>query len=154
MIVDRLDRWARHLQGPVWKKAFEHLATLGPDAPEETIELMGKDLTARVMSYSTKTAGEARIEAHREHIDIQMSLVNDERIDWWPLEGLVPSTEYDPAKDVTFFKDPGHAPASVMNRVGHFTVLFPEDAHMPQLHTGAPHVVKKVVIKVRLSALK
>ena len=154
MIVDRLERWSRHLKAPAWKTAFDHLATLGPDAPEGTIELMGKDMTARVMSYMTKSSAEARIEAHREFIDIQMSLVNDERIDWWPLEGLQPNTEYDAAKDVTFFKDPGNAPASVMNRPGHFTLLFPEDAHMPQLSTGALHVVKKVVIKVRLGIVK
>jgi len=47
VIVDRLDRWARHLKAPAWKTAFEHLATLGPDSPEGTIELMGKDMTAR-----------------------------------------------------------------------------------------------------------
>jgi YhcH/YjgK/YiaL family protein len=41
----------------------------------------------------------------------------------------------------------------VTNRPGHCTILFPEDAHMPKLSIGVPRIVKKVVVKIRVSAL-
>lgn len=151
MIIDRLEHWEHYSNAPAWRTAFEYLLALGPDAPDgDMAPISGTDIMARVMSYPTKTPDEAVVEAHDRYIDIQMALVNSEVIDWFPRETLEVSRAYDPASDAVLFHRPGPAPVRVVNAPGQFTVLFPWDAHMPQLVAGAaPETVKKVVVKLR-----
>ncbi|MFH7321500.1 YhcH/YjgK/YiaL family protein [Desulfurivibrio sp. D14AmB] len=53
-------------------------------------------------------------------------------------------------RDRTFYYRPGIASARVSNFPGFFTVLYPDDAHMPKLMTaGKPELVRKVVVKLR-----
>jgi YhcH/YjgK/YiaL family protein len=69
---------------------------------------------------------------------------------WFPVAGLEVKTPYDPEKDVEFYHRPGAGPARVNVSPGTFVVLFPWDAHMPQLAVeGVPTTVKKVVVKIR-----
>lgn len=150
MIVDRLENWQRYFRGEAWRKTFEYLMALTPDAPEGIIEIQGRDIYARVMSYETTMEDQSALEAHREYIDIQVSLVNEERIDWFPLKGLTPKDDYNPEKDVIHYHSPRTAPAHVAMQPGMFAVLFPEDAHMPKLITARPHWMKKVVVKLRI----
>ncbi|MCX6376331.1 MAG: YhcH/YjgK/YiaL family protein, partial [Armatimonadetes bacterium] len=153
VIVGLVEDWIRYFGSDVWKRAFEFILSLDKEAPEETIELLGQDMTARVMSYQTVGREDARLEAHREHVDIQASLQNDERIDWFPLRGLIEKDGYDRAKDVIHYECPAHASASVCVGPGMFAVLYPEDAHMPKLITGQAHRVKKVVLKLHVRLL-
>ena len=153
MIVDRLENWRRYFQGESWCKAFEYLIALPPDAPEGITEIQGRDIYARVMSYETVSEGQAALEAHREYIDIQASLVNDERIDWFPLKGLIATDNYDTQKDAIHYHLPGPALAQAVVQPGMFAVLFPEDTHMPKLITDKPHLMKKVVIKLRVGLI-
>ncbi len=102
------------------------------------------------MSYQTCTPGEAKIETHDVYIDIQVSLLNSEAIDWFPRGVLEVKTPYNPDRDCTFYHYPVTTPVRINNYPGFFTVLFPDDAHMPKLMTGnKPEKVKKVVIKLR-----
>lgn len=150
MIVQRLENWKRVFSGEAWRRAFEALEGFSADSPEGEIEIQGREIFARVMSYPTRSPKEAVLESHRRYIDIQMSLAGSERIDWFPPEGLEVKTPYDEAKDVVFYQPPGPAPAGVDVFPRTFVVLFPEDPHMPQLMTGAqPETVKKVVIKLQ-----
>ena len=150
MIVDRLENWQRYFQGKAWRCAFEFIMALPPEAPEGITEIQGRDIYARVMSYETTTEDQAALEAHREYIDIQASLIKDERIDWFPLKGLSARDVYDPEKDVVHYHHPGPTPAQVAVQPGMFAVFFPEDAHMPRLITDKPHLMKKVVVKLRV----
>ena len=151
MIVDRIENWARYSSSPAWEKAFKFLQGLDVDS-EETETLLEADgsLLARVMSYPTRPPEDAVLEAHRQFIDIQMALHNSEAIAWFPAEDLETRDPYDAEKDVEFFHPPAQEVARVDVFPGTFVVLFPEDAHMPQLITGEePVTVKKVVIKMR-----
>lgn len=150
MIADRLDNWRASFSGPVWSRAFEALAALGPDSPEGETRLDGDDLILRVMGYTTRPPEQAVLETHRVYIDIQTTLAGSERIDWFPAAGLEVAEPYDPQKDVTFYRRPGPAPAHVDVFPGTFAVLLPGDAHMPQLMTGSrPEAIRKAVVKVR-----
>lgn len=153
MIAAQVKYWERHFSGPVWKKAFDFIQTLDSDSPEGITEILGKDMYARVMSYETVDHSQTKVEAHHEYIDIQASLVHGERIEWFPLEDLEPSTEYNPEKDAQNFKYPGKSSISVSVYPGMFAVFFPEDAHMPKLIIDQPRMIKKIVVKVRLSLL-
>jgi YhcH/YjgK/YiaL family protein len=149
MIVDTLDRWERYFQNDAWRTAFEYLASLGPDSPEVETLLQGQKIRGKVMSYETRGVESAVLESHREHIDIQMTLIGSEGIDWFPRGSLEVKDPYDPKTDVEFYQRPGEAPARVRVHPGTFVVLFPEDAHMPQLMTGPQAMaIKKVVVKL------
>ena len=54
MIIDKLENWEHYHFGPGWKRAFEFLTTLTPDAEEKKYELQGEEIFAQVMSYETK----------------------------------------------------------------------------------------------------
>jgi YhcH/YjgK/YiaL family protein len=152
MIIDRIENWKKYFDGPVWQKAFEYLGALGPDSPDtEMLPLMGDNLKGRVMTYDTKTPEDAEIiEAHDQYVDIQMSLRGTEIIDWFPRAALTVKTPYNAESDAVFFGLPGPSPVRVRNEPGMFTVLFPQDAHMPGLNPGAASEnVKKVVVKVK-----
>lgn len=157
MIVDAFENWSKYFAGnPVWRQAFQYLGSLAADAvPGEMTPVLDDRIKARVMRYSTLSPEEGVLEAHNSFVDIQMSLENEECIDWFPRELLTVKNAYDPKSDAVFFERPAFAPVRVVNRPGIFTVLFPQDAHAPQLTPGQePVIVKKVVVKVLASALQ
>jgi YhcH/YjgK/YiaL family protein len=151
MIVDRIENWRRYFDGPGWRLAFEFLEKVSAESEEIEIELDGRNVFTRVMSYPTQGPEGAKLEAHRTYVDIQMALVESEGIDWFPRDSLDLKTPYNEEKDVEYYHRPGPAPARVNVFPGTFVALFPEDAHMPKQITGDSSVtVKKVVAKVRL----
>jgi YhcH/YjgK/YiaL family protein len=129
--------------------------SLDENAEVHDVELRGEKMFARVMSYSTKTTDEAKVEAHREYIDIQISLKGAEGIDWYPTSTLDVKEEYNEEKDRTLYHRYEPAPAHVDNHPGMFAVLYPEDAHMPQLIVdGEAEVIVKAVVKIHLSLVE
>lgn len=155
MIIDRIENWRERWTGPTWNKVFEALEQLGLDTPEGETILQDDEMIMRVMSYATRGPDEAVLETHRKYIDIQMALDGSERIDWFPATGLEVKTPYNEQKDAVYYRRPGTAPAHVDVFPGTFAVLFPTDAHMPQLMTGPePGHVKKVVIKLSVDLVK
>lgn len=155
MIVDRLENWSVYFSGKDWKTIFDFLAGLRPDAEEKKYVLEGDDIYAVVFSYNTKTADEAKMEAHRKYIDIQMPLTGAEGMEWFPITALEPKTEYDAAKDVILFHRTKPGPARVDLHPGTFALLYPQDAHMPSLMIGEnPAPIKKVVVKVNVDRVK
>jgi len=106
---------------------------------------------AIVSEYETKTENENGFEAHRQFIDIQALLKGEERIDFLPIEKLKETKPYSEDNDVAFYSA-DITPQELMIGDGYFTILYPHDAHMPQLCVNEPMKVKKVVIKVEIPA--
>lgn len=132
---------------PLFQRAFDyiHVTDLHALAPGR-YPIEGDDLFAIVEHVPAKTIEQARLEAHRKYIDIQLVLVGDEAMGWKPLaDCLNPVSDHSEEKDLRFFHD---APASwVTVPPDHFCIFFPEDAHAPLLGTG---MIKKVIFKVAL----
>jgi len=157
MIVDAFTNWNFYYPGnAVWRCAFEYLKSLTPDSePGEMLSILDDRVKGRVMRYDMVTVENSVLEAHDRYLDIQMSLVNTECIDWFPRATLTVKTPYNPESDALFFERPENGAIRITNRPGIFTVLFPQDAHAPQLRCDAtPGWVKKVVVKVKLTALQ
>ena len=94
------------------------------------------------------------LEAHRDYMDIQTVLVGAEGMEWCSADGLEVETPYDASKDVVLYNRPHQVQARIDLSPGTFAALFPQDAHLPQIIAGnAPELVKKVVIKMKLSLL-
>jgi|GEM_PF-247166 YhcH/YjgK/YiaL family protein len=155
MIVDLIDHWTFYAFPAVCHCAFEFLASLDEDAEEKKYPLRGEDIFARVMSYQTKSMEEAVLEAHRNYVDIQAIVRGHEYIDWYPVNRLEVKTSYDAVKDVEFYQHSVPSSARVELVAGNFALLYPQDAHMPQLRVGdVAETVKKVVLKVRVDLLR
>jgi biofilm protein TabA len=150
MIIDNLKNWNKYTSSPAWKKAFDFLSELPPDADEQRYDILGDDIFALVMSYETKNPADAVLEAHQKYVDIQSVLIGSEGIEWFNREGLLINTPYDEVDDYELFNRECPGPARVDVYPGMFVTLFPEDAHMPGLIVGKhPSIVKKVVVKVK-----
>ncbi len=155
MIVGQINCWQDHLSGDIWEEIFSFLMGLDAQSTDEEIELRGDKLFARIMSYPTRAPEEGVVESHREYIDVQMTLDGAERIDWFPTVSLDTKTEYNAENDVEFYHRYDPAPAQVNNVPGVFCVLYPDDAHGPQLWVdGHAEDIKKVVVKVHRSLLE
>ena len=153
MIHDQLTHCQSYFHSPPWQHAFEFLTSLRPDSQDEShIALEGDRMYAAIMTYQTGQPWNSVLETHERYIDIHMSLNNSESIDWYPRCALHVSTQYDPTRERTLYHRPDvPAPARVFNLPGRFTVLFPQDAHMPKLMVhNSPERVKKVVVKVSM----
>lgn len=150
MIHDKLCNWSLYFNSPPWGRAFEYLSSLSRQSEEITyLSLQGDDIYASIVTYQTCKPDESVLEAHDEYIDIQMSLINGEAIEWFPRQNLEIKKSYCPDRDRTLYIRPDIVPVRIYNLPNLFTVLYPNDAHMPKLMIeDSPKFVRKVVIKV------
>jgi biofilm protein TabA len=142
--IDQLDHYA-HLH-PGFKKAGKFLmradlATLA----DGRHEVDGAAVFALVSRCEGKGRG-ARLEAHRNYIDVQYCVSGKEIIGFRALAQCnTVSAPYDEANDVVFFED---SVREWINLEGYdCAVFFPDDAHAPLAGDGT---CKKIVVKVRV----
>lgn len=99
-----------------------------------------------MLEYTPKSPEDTRSETHNDFIDLQYTFEGEEHM------GLVrkgiPTTEYDPAKDRTFFIPDGpvdYVPAAP----DRFFLYFPSDMHQPSVCLeGTPGPSRKIVGKI------
>ncbi len=104
---------------------------------------------ANVDIYDTKNSCICKFEAHKKYIDIQMLLSGKEELDFMPAEGLIVCEEYDDKRDIMFFENPDKISDRVILEPGKFALIFPHEAHKPQMNIcGNSEQVKKVVVKI------
>ena len=149
MILDRLECADRYAGlNPYFEKAFDFLrqTRLEELAPGRN-EIDGDRVYAMVLRGPGRSRDEARLEAHRKYIDIQVSLSGTDEIGWKGKSLCTePDGDYDPGGDCELFTDTPDAWVAV--GPGSFAVFFPEDAHAPMVADGELH---KVVVKVACS---
>ena len=104
---------------------------------------------ANVEEYTTKTLDNCKLEAHKKYIDIQLLLSGVEELDYTAVEGLRVSEPYDSARDIMFFASTDMVLNKVILEPGKFVLLYPHEAHQPQMaYKNLPSKVKKVVVKI------
>ncbi|MDX8386828.1 MAG: YhcH/YjgK/YiaL family protein [Gallionella sp.] len=134
---------------PLFQRAFDYIrdTDLYNLAPGR-YNIVGDELIAIVEHVEGRTREMARLECHRQYIDIQLVLDGDETMGWKPLADCHnPVGEFSVEKDIQFFID---ASASwVPVPPDHFCIFFPEDAHAPLVGSGQ---VRKVIFKVAVEA--
>ena len=131
---------------PALDLALDYIACVRPDVEDGTT-LLEHGVKAVVSSYETRLVNEKGYEAHRQYIDVQYVVSGQELVRCKPLEQVVETIPYDPAKDAARYADcPG---IDTVIGHGYFLVVWPDDAHEPCLAASAhPASVKKVVMKV------
>lgn len=156
MIVDHLKNWKNYFTDPHWEIIFNELTALDARTPEMEKKIRGDDIILKVFSYGTvdRRDDQAELESHRSYLDIHTSLVNVERIDWFPVDSLKVIRPYEETADEVYYAKPESVCAGMIMCPGLFALFGPHDAHMPRLHAAArPEVVKKAVMKIRLDMI-
>jgi YhcH/YjgK/YiaL family protein len=151
MILDRLTNAEqyRELSPRLWQ-GLEFLRTaplLELEAGRHAID--GDKLFALVQDYTTKLAADCQYEAHRKHWDIQVVAKGSEQVGWAHVAQMKESILYSEERDVAFFTGQGDLFTLLP---GMFAVFLPQDVHMPCLQAATPEEVRKVVVKVAISA--
>lgn len=139
---------------PIIMKALEFLRTHDFTQMEEgRYCIEGEGCYANLDRYTTKKAEACRLESHKKFLDIQYLAEGEELIGWRPMSAdLKVLTPYDEARDVGFFEAKGEE-TQVLLGAGVFAILYPEDAHRPQMAVSAPAPVRKVVVKISVDLL-
>ena len=146
MIVDNLDILYEYNVVPAEVLEFIDKLTVNTEDGEYYIT---DKITAKIESYLRKDQFEATLESHRKFVDLQFLISGEERIDYSNIDGLEQYTQYNPEKDVIFYKRPKTELGSVYLNGRNFAIFFPQDAHAPQITTLAlQNNVKKCVIKI------
>lgn len=149
MVIDRLENLGRYTSlHPLFSQVIDFLKST-PDLQNlepGKIILQGNDLWVNVDLAPAKKRADARLEAHRVYIDIQVPLTTIEEMGYTPLKECHSETApYDAERDIIFFNSLPETYLTV--KPGMFTIFFPEDAHAPAItETG----VKKLIFKVKL----
>ena len=147
MVIDRLENIGKYAAlNPLFAQAVEFLTSQDLNALETgKRELNGKELTVNVTQTKPKSKEEAKIETHRDFIDIQIPLSGTEIMGYTPAVDCQPAdAPYNQEKDITFFA--GLAESYIKVEPGMFAIFFPQDGHAPGI---TPEGVKKIIVKVK-----
>jgi YhcH/YjgK/YiaL family protein len=148
MIVDEIKNAEQYYGlGSRIEAALRYLAQTDFSQVEpDRYDIDGDDVYALVQEYDSKPKSEGFWEAHHQYLDVQYVAAGTEHMGYRPVEGMQ-AGEYN--KDNDFYKLEGDGEFYTL-RAGYFTILKPQDAHMPGMAIAAPQAVKKVVVKVRV----
>lgn len=145
MIFDKIENIRQY--DIVSDKIIEFLFNLNENTPNGRYEIDDRAY-ANIEEYNTKSHENCYFEAHKRYIDIQILLKGEERLDFRHTEGLTIKEAYNDEKDIMFFEDK-ETIGTVKLTNGYFAMLFPHDAHRPQMNSSeVSKCVKKAVIKI------
>ena len=108
--------------------------------------ILNDKIYANVEEYKTRETG--FFEAHKRYVDIQLLLSGEEIIEVTPAKNLKVKKEYDLNRDIAFYFDGDDYITKVKLSAGSFAVLYPHEAHKPQMAYKSQINVKKVVVKI------
>ena len=124
MVVDRLENIEKYASlNPLFAQAIEFLKSHDLNALEVgKTELKGKDLLVNVAQTKPKAKEDAKLETHRDFIDIQIPLSGTELMGYTAAKDCVPAdAPYNAEKDITFFA--GLAESYIEVKPGMFAII-------------------------------
>ena len=146
MIVDHIDNWRLYETAhSLFPLAFKCLCETDWSLIDDgRFSISGEDIFAIVDRGRGKGTDNAKLEVHREYIDIQFLAEGADVMGYCPLIDCRDPETFEEDRDVGFFRD---RPATWLH-VGQscFAIFYPADAHAPM---GTEGDFLKVVVKVR-----
>ncbi|HSD39288.1 MAG TPA: YhcH/YjgK/YiaL family protein [Rhodocyclaceae bacterium] len=116
--------------------------------------IQGDDIYVQVIDMPTRDLSETRPEFHHKYLDVHCLVAGKERIGFATdtLDHVV--VESLPERDLYFYDSAGPAENFITMTPGSFAVFFPWDVHRPGVADGEPMAIRKIVVKVALSAVE
>lgn len=135
---------------PLLERALDAIRRIDPaTAVSGTTSLVENDLILMISRPTLKLPEKARLEIHRDMIDLHAPLSGPEGYAWKPRASLTdPAEPYQAAKDARHYLDA--ADTFLTLNPGQFALLFPDDAHAGCIGHGE---LLKIVVKIRMTAL-
>lgn len=135
---------------PLFPRAFDYIRDTDLKALTPGVhQIIDKQLFVIVEAANGRTRAEAKLEAHRKYIDIQLVLEGVDEMGWKPLSDCYqPIDEHNVERDIRFFNDEPAAWIAVPPE--HFCIFFPEDAHAPLVSSGP---IRKAIFKIAVDAV-
>lgn len=147
MIFDRIKNISKYSGIP--KEVLDFIANLSEDI-ECGKHVINDDAYASVEIYNTKLPVLTKMEAHKKYIDLQLLLRGLERVNITEKSKLDVDKDYDELKDIVFYKHREDCINTVYLDGSNFVMLFPNEAHEPQISPNVDcNEVKKVVVKIK-----
>lgn len=148
MIIDKLKN-IRLYDKIIPQEAIEFISTLNLNIDLGRHEISDR-IYANVEKYTTKSLSEGKFEAHKDYIDIQLLINGREKIYYADKENLTVSEPYDKKRDIMFFSN-NIEDSPFINLDGtNFALIYPHEAHAPQIMSNSVQEVLKVVVKVKV----
>lgn len=147
MIVDKLENIESYPQIPT--HAVEFIKKLTKNIECKRYEISETDYV-NVETYSTKAHENCFFEAHKNYADIQILLSGIERLDYTEIANLKIKTPYDESRDIAFYENTVNETCNVTLDGTNFVLIFPNEAHRPQMNFETSIDVKKAVVKIRM----
>ena len=124
-----------------------------PERPRLNVFRSSTNIYAQIIDLTTREAVENRPEVHRRYLDIQFLARGEEKIGVAIDTGNNKVSEYLlEQRDIIFYHDSEHE--SFIEMIpGSYAIFFPQDVHRPACNKNAPAAIRKIVVKVALSAL-
>ena len=146
MVVDTLDNLEKYVSlNPLFEEVVKFIKENDLNKLEAGKHFIkDKDLFVNITTAHGKTADEAVFETHKNMLDIQIPLDNNETYGYLPLADL-PEAEYNAEKDVTKYQG-AKAETYVNCKPGEFAIFWPQDGHQPCIGEGDIH---KAIFKVK-----
>jgi len=117
------------------------------DLPVGKHEIDGDALFAIFKEYKTTPIDDKLLESHIKYIDVQYVIEGVEEMGVTMHYNQEPKKAYDAEQDYMLFNESYDV---ITVNAGMFAIFFPDDIHMPEITTGKPSNVKKVVVKVKI----
>lgn len=151
MIYDRLENISFYCkEHERLYKAVKYALEFDLSLPDGDYEIDKRDVYASIQTYITSPAEKKLFECHKEYFDVQVVRLGMERHDIANDEGVDVHEEYDPDRDVKFFKFSDKY-STITMVPGFFSVYYPQDIHKPGCNIGEKsEKVRKICMKVRI----
>lgn len=117
------------------------------------VDIEGRDIYAQILDLTTQPRHMLKPEVHRRYIDIQFMAWGEEEIGIAIDTGNnVVSESLLETRDIIYYQDSENE--SFFEMVpGSYAIFFPQDVHRPGCNKTRETPIRKIVVKVALSAL-
>ena len=148
MVIDKLENLEHYVAlNPLFATVAQYLKA--HDLHQMEVgknRIQDDEIILNIAQTNPKSKEQAKLEAHRDYIDIQLPLSDVEVMGYTPTADCCPQdAPFDAEKDIIFYE--GLAESYLDVKPGMFAIFFPEDGHAPGI---TPTGVKKAIFKVKV----
>lgn len=149
MVIDKLENFEQYVAlNPLFAVVARYLKEHDLHQMEAgKTPIQGDEVILNIAVTKPKGKEQAKLEAHRDYIDVQVPLSDTEVMGYTPTADCQPQdAPFDAENDIIFYE--GLAENYLEVKPGLFTIFFPEDGHAPGV---SPTGLKKAIFKVKVS---
>lgn len=117
------------------------------------VEIDGRQIFAQILDLTTRPQQDNRPEVHRRYLDIQFLAWGEEKIGVAIDNGKnIISESLLETRDIIFYENAENESLFEMTP-GNYAIFFPQDVHRPACNKHRETPIRKIVVKVAVSAL-